>query len=215
MFCEEHVCPPVLLHHHYHQPTQNPSVYHDGRMLVSTLCMSNACTECMMLLRLCCVQQDYGRCVWPTAEPHGGIEVAQLLDSWNELRLEHDPLPGATHSTQRNGPGVQSDAGDGVTASSTRSSQEQSSVSIHGMLTEDGVGGGGVSSSDCDGGHHSTIGCATTSSATNGSSSNSSSNGRALHSPLQVISMSHFLPSQQLLPEKRFLMWPNLVCHVA
>jgi hypothetical protein len=26
-----------------------------------------------------------------------------------------------------------------------------------------------------------------------------------------VVSMSHFLPSQRLLPEKRFLTWPNLV----
>lgn len=30
----------------------------------------------------------------------------------------------------------------------------------------------------------------------------------------QLITLSHFLPHQQLMPEKRFLAYPNLVCHL-
>ncbi|MEW5298995.1 MAG: hypothetical protein WDW36_002056 [Sanguina aurantia] len=123
--------------------------------------------------------------------PSGDLGVAQMLDAWNEF--PNPPLAGLRSSStcgctsgngtsSSDGGGSDNGGGDG---SSTRSDGSSSSSSSRSSSSGDGC-----SSPCCPNGHWSSV-----------------LKAAAGH---PVLSFSHFLPRLELLPEKRFLMFPNL-----
>ncbi|MEW5313334.1 MAG: hypothetical protein WDW38_004911 [Sanguina aurantia] len=119
--------------------------------------------------------------------PSGDLGVAQMLDSWNEF--PNPPLAGL------------------------RSSSTCGCTSSNGTSSSDG----GSSGNGCSDSNGSSNGSGSSRFSSSGDSCSSPScPGRHWASVLDaavgrpVLSFSHFLPRLELLPEKRFLMFPNL-----
>lgn len=141
------------------------------------------------------VMQDYAKCEWPAewsdCQSLGSERLAVVMDQLNELWLQ--PLqallaiaspaqahPGSSGINTADGP---SDSG-AVTCASSSSS----------------------GSSD-DTRNSSEVGTASTNNSWDSSGSGDRSSSSSSY---DIVSFSHFLPHQRLLPEKRFLSYPNL-----
>ena len=157
--------------------------------------------------------QDYSACKWPDNFPGahqlGSDATSEWFDDANESPLQQpgwalmQQLLAAGSSGSSSGSNASSATGQLLGGASVLAagSSDGRSDSLHVVRSGSDGSSDGTGSSD---------GSTNGSSGSNGGSSGSNGcNGGCRHP--DIISFSHFLPHQSLLPEKRMLTYPNLV----